>query len=76
MIEQTTWSDVEAKADDVEKAEKEGDKKEERSGPPPVSFFELFRFMSSEDRMLFALGCVFACCAGVSLPAINVAFGE
>ena len=61
----------------LSKAEEKKEASEERNDTPkPVSFWELFRFMDFEGRMLFGLGVSFALIAGASLPAINVAFGE
>ncbi|XP_046995059.1 ATP-dependent translocase ABCB1-like [Schistocerca americana] len=44
--------------------------------PPPVSFFQLFRFSTAWERWLLALGVLAAAGAGVGAPLSNLLFGD
>ena len=60
--------------------EKPADDEPQGDSPPPaspmVAFTALFRFYGPRERLMLAVGTVFAMVAGVAFPCINVAFGE
>lgn len=49
---------------------------ERRFGQKPVSFFSLFRFASTNDKILMAIGILGALIGGCSLPVMIVLFGD
>lgn len=54
---------------------KDEDKKKE-DGPPPVSFFKLFRFATNSDLILIFIGCLSSSLAACGLPVMMVLFGD
>lgn len=42
----------------------------------PAPFSALFQFATSKDKMLFGIGIFFSICSALTMPAINIIFGE
>ena len=43
---------------------------------PPASIFELFKYSSVSDLILFSAGCVCAIVSGLAIPVLTIAFGS
>ncbi|KAK2720057.1 hypothetical protein QYM36_004086, partial [Artemia franciscana] len=49
---------------------------ETKKGPPPVSYFSLFRYATCWDAILIAVGLVSSAGTGISFPAMVIFFGD
>ncbi|XP_067628798.1 ATP-dependent translocase ABCB1 isoform X2 [Eurosta solidaginis] len=55
---------------------KDKDNKEKKDDVESVSFFKMFRYSSTKDRLLYALGLVCAVATGLTTPANSFIFGN
>ncbi|CAG7827122.1 unnamed protein product [Allacma fusca] len=66
------------KKDGPEKSNSEEESKEKASEPqvPPVPYLQLFRYASTMDKVVLAIGTCAALASGVSMPAMIILFGS
>ncbi|KAJ1866509.1 hypothetical protein LPJ78_001770 [Coemansia sp. RSA 989] len=50
--------------------------KENKSKPPMVGIFKLFRFADAGDKAMMAIGLVMACASGVGMPLMTLIFSQ
>lgn len=58
------------------KTEEKSKEAEEPTGPPPVSFFKLFRFSTKFELVLNFIGLIAAAAAGAAQPMMSLLFGN